>query len=120
MERFIQGGLAVTGQAQTIHSDINERLKEVNKPSAARASYIRITQAKCKTCDYTPKLHTVSLDIECSERGELYSIGLDSPKDSRVIMIGDMPQGEHTDKSDTPIEWVSDEKSPSPCAQYLV
>ncbi|NMS24442.1 3'-5' exonuclease, partial [Vibrio parahaemolyticus] len=42
---------------------------------------------------------------ECSEKGILYSIGLDSVMDSRVIMIGE------PEPSDTPIQWVQDEKA---------
>ncbi|STY94211.1 DNA polymerase II [Vibrio anguillarum] len=45
----------------------------------------------------------VSLDLECSEKGILYSIGFDSPMDSRVIMIGE------PEPCDTPIQWVKDE-----------
>ena len=87
MERFIQGSVEFTGQ---FHS---------------RSNYQKITHVKCRKSNYAPKLKVVSLDIECSEKGILYSIGLDSPMDSRVIMIGE-PQG-----ADTPIEWVSDEKA---------
>ncbi|SON48358.1 DNA polymerase II [Vibrio tapetis] len=85
MERFIQGGICFSGAAQ------------------ARPKYTRIVNAKCKAADYRPTLHSVSLDIECSEKGILYSIGLDSPMDSRVIMIGP-PQ-----EAETPIEWVENE-----------
>ncbi len=82
MERFIQGGLAFTGDYQQFKD------------------YQRVTNAKCKAGEYTPKLSVVSLDLECSEKGILYSIGLDSPMDSRVIMIGE-PQD-----AETNIQWV--------------
>ncbi|MEZ8826501.1 DNA polymerase II [Vibrio amylolyticus] len=85
MERFIQGGIEFTG----LESD--------------RKTHRRITQAQCRQGNYTPKLNVVSLDIECSEKGILYSIGLDSEMDSRVIMIGE------EESSQTPIEWVKDE-----------
>ncbi|MEZ9229862.1 DNA polymerase II [Vibrio amylolyticus] len=85
MERFIQGGIEFTG----IGSD--------------RKTHRRITQAQCRQGNYTPQLNVVSLDIECSEKGILYSIGLDSEMDSRVIMIGE------EEPSETPIEWVKDE-----------
>jgi len=39
------------------------------------------------------------------EKGVLYSIGLDSPMDSRVIMIGE-PQ-----EADTNVQWVPNEKA---------
>ncbi|WP_234494042.1 DNA polymerase II [Vibrio maritimus] len=92
MERFIQGSLAVAGKSEVVNSGLPNQ-------------FLRITDAKCKAHDYQPDLNVVSLDIECSEKGVLYSIGLDSPKDSRVIMIGE-PQA-----CDTPTQWVSDEKS---------
>ncbi|MBD0786836.1 DNA polymerase II [Vibrio sp. Y2-5] len=85
MERFIQGGITFTGDFTRY------------------PNYQRVLNAKCKAGDYTPKLKVVSLDLECSEKGILYSIGLDSPMDSRVIMIGE-PQD-----AETNIQWVSNE-----------
>ncbi|MCF7482315.1 DNA polymerase II [Vibrio sp. J1-1] len=87
MERFIRGGIEFTGNQQ----DFN--------------GYQRVQHAKCRSGDYAPKLQVVSLDIECSEKGILYSIGLDSPMDSRVIMIGG------PEPADTPIQWVQNEKA---------
>ncbi|NVD06437.1 DNA polymerase II [Vibrio sp. JPW-9-11-11] len=86
MERFIKGSVEFTGTRQSGHG------------------YQRITNVKCRQGDYTPQLKVVSVDIECSEKGILYSIGLDSPMDSRVIMIGESQPAE------TPIEWVKDER----------
>lgn len=86
MERFIKGSLEFTGT------------------TTKHLTYTKTTQTKIRPADYTPQLNVVSLDIECSEKGILYSIGLDSPMDSRVIMIGE-PQS-----SDTKVEWVSDER----------
>ncbi|EKY4197271.1 DNA polymerase II [Vibrio harveyi] len=87
MERFIKGSMEFTGNQQSLNG------------------FQRIQNAKCRTGEYQPKLHVVSLDLECSEKGILYSIGLDSPVDSRVIMIGEPAQAE------TPIQWVKDEKA---------
>lgn len=87
MERFIRGSIEFTGNHQTANG------------------YQRVQSAKCRSGDYEPKLHVVSLDIECSEKGILYSIGLDSPMDSRVIMIGE------PEAAETPIQWVKDEKA---------
>ncbi|GAB2663281.1 DNA polymerase II [Vibrio panuliri] len=87
MERFIQGSIEFVGQ------------------SSSQPGYHKVVNAKCRKSNYTPSLKVVSLDLECSEKGILYSIGLDSPMDSRVIMIGD-PQA-----SETPIQWVADEKA---------
>lgn len=83
MERFIYGSCEFIGQS--IHTS-------------------RFELVKLKPCDYQPELTVVSLDIECSERGELYSIGLVSAECNLVIMIGE-PEG------DCPnwIIWVKDE-----------
>lgn len=86
MERFIQGSIEFTGDATSM------------------GTYQRYHDAKCRQGNYTPMLNVVSLDIECSEKGILYSIGLDSPMDSRVIMIGE------PEPAETPIEWVKNEK----------
>ncbi len=85
MERFIQGSIEFTGQITDF------------------GHYRQVQQAKCRQGDYLPTLNMVSLDIECSEKGLLYSIGLDSPMDSRVIMIG------QPEPAETPIQWVEDE-----------
>lgn len=87
MERFIKGSMEFTGNLQS------------------RNGFQRVQNAKCRTGEYQPKLHVVSLDLECSEKGILYSIGLDSPVDSRVIMIGE------PEPADTLIQWVKDEKA---------
>ncbi|HIF9220766.1 TPA: DNA polymerase II [Photobacterium damselae] len=88
MERFIRGGLHFTGTAKQ------------------RKGFIDYYDVKTKSADFQPDLNLVSLDIECSEKGVLYSVGLHSKADSRVIMVGE-PQP-HIDKT-TPIYWVRDE-----------
>ena len=85
MERFIKGSIEFTGNV------------------TSRTQHQRVTNTKCRAGDYLPTLSVVSLDIECSEKGILYSIGLDSSMDSRVIMVG--PEQE----ADTPIQSVKDE-----------
>ncbi|KXF80661.1 DNA polymerase II [Enterovibrio coralii] len=88
MERFICGGLTFAGEA------------------VQRKGYIEYRNVKAKASDYTTLLSRVSLDIECSEKGVLYSIGLDSDVDSRVIMVGDTP----ANADETPwIDWVPNE-----------
>ncbi|WP_341665201.1 DNA polymerase II [Vibrio sp.] len=86
MERFIQGGLEFTG---------------IPEP---KRGYTKFHHTQCRKYDYTPQLKVVSLDIECSEKGTLYSVGLDSSMDSRVIMIGPYQE------SETQIEWVDNER----------
>lgn len=88
MERFICGGANFIGQP------------------TVKKGFTEYRKAKLKAGDYIPELSVVSLDIECSEKGILYSVGLHSERDSRVIMIGD-PQEE----AELHIEWVPDEKS---------
>jgi len=87
MERFIKGSIEFSG--------IETRKKD----------FSHFSQVKCRSGQYLPMLSVVSLDIECSEKGILYSIGLDSKLDSRVIMIGE------NQPSETPIQWVKDEKA---------
>ncbi|MBF4410333.1 3'-5' exonuclease, partial [Vibrio anguillarum] len=87
MERFIKGSIEFTGH------------------QLARRNHFYITKAKCRPSQFKPSLCVVSLDIECSEKGALYSIGLDCERDSRVILIG------QPEPAETPIQWVSDEKA---------
>ncbi|MDN2481391.1 DNA polymerase II [Vibrio agarivorans] len=88
MERFIKGSIEFTGRQQI------------------RNRYSQVRQAQCRAGEYKPNLCVVSLDIECSEKGLLYSIGLDCERDSRVIMVG-APQ----ESIETTIEWVADERA---------
>ncbi|WP_394247207.1 DNA polymerase II [Vibrio profundi] len=87
MERFIKGSIEYSGI------------------ETCKNGFSHFSQVKCRSGQYLPTLSVVSLDIECSEKGILYSIGLDSKLDSRVIMIGDVQP------SETPIQWVKDEKA---------
>ncbi|WP_281222659.1 DNA polymerase II [Photobacterium sanguinicancri] len=92
MERFIRGGIVFTGKPIT------------------KGGYVEFQQAKAKAGEYQPEFSMVSLDIECSEKGILYSVGLHSERDSRVIMVGEPQQIEHADQPDW-IQWVDDEKA---------
>ena len=58
MERFVRGGVEFYGLANQ------------------RAKYTEYTQVKIRPCEYRPDLTIVSLDIECSMKGDLFSIGL--------------------------------------------
>ncbi|MHA2938139.1 DNA polymerase II [Vibrio sp. RC27] len=88
MERFIQGSIEFTGEAHN------------------KNSFHLIRGTKCKSAEFVPELTMVSLDIECSEKGILYSVGLESELDSRVIMIG-APQ---VHNYSCHIQWVNNEK----------
>ncbi|NOI67810.1 DNA polymerase II [Vibrio sp. 99-8-1] len=87
MERFIQGSVEFAGNRED------------------KRDHLRFHDAKCRKGNYHPTLSYVSLDLECSEKGILYSIGLASPLNEVVIMIGEPEQ------ADTAILWVKDEKA---------
>lgn len=86
MERFCQGGVEFVGQPST------------------KSGYTEYRQAKVRPCQYHPSFSVVSLDIECSELGDLYSIALQQPSgEERVIMIG------QPEASGLAILWVPNE-----------
>lgn len=68
MERFITAPVAVTGTPDGEGGLVAARLRPAP--------------------DYRPRLRTVSLDIETSARGELYSIALEGCGQRRVYMLG--------------------------------
>ncbi|WP_087016046.1 DNA polymerase II [Thaumasiovibrio subtropicus] len=88
MERFICGGITFTGHPRQ------------------QKDFMLVHGAKAKAADYQPTLSVVSLDIECSEKGVLYSVGLDGDGESVVYMVGE-PQPDAPDF----IEWVPHEKA---------
>ena len=71
MERFITAGVVVEGGQAEQSTVLNARLKP--EP------------------DYRPVLKVVSLDIETSQYGELYSIALDGMAERVVYMLGEPP-----------------------------
>ncbi len=73
MERFITAPVEVTGKADGQGGLVEARLRPAP--------------------DYRPRLRTVSLDIETSARGELYSIALEGCGARQVYMLGP-PRGE--------------------------
>ncbi|MGB5444403.1 MAG: DNA polymerase II [Psychromonas sp.] len=104
MERFIYGSVSVQGEITW------------------QGRYWQCEAAKLSPSDILPPLKQVSLDIECSPLGELYSVGLsygnagadnikdhdcggDSPEQcAMVLMIGDPQPAE-----DINIHWLHDE-----------
>jgi len=74
MERFITAPVAVTGKPDGEGGLAEARLRPAP--------------------DYRPRLSTVSLDIETSARGELYSIALEGCGQRRVYMLGPANGGE--------------------------
>lgn len=73
MERFITAGVRFGGKA-------------VRK--GGKQGYWEVQEARCAPQAVTPALSWVSLDVECAMDGALFSVGLYSPEDARVIMIG--------------------------------
>ncbi|WP_068547662.1 DNA polymerase II [Thalassotalea crassostreae] len=86
MERFITGSMEFLG-----HSN-------------QKQGYRQVYTNKVRKVNYTPKLTMLSIDIECSFDGELYSIGAYSDDVSKVFMIGE-PEAHCKDY----IQWVEDE-----------
>ena len=87
MERFVHGGMAFSGHF--LH----------------KTSYLECQNGRIRPIQFSPNLSVVSLDIECSENGELYSVGLHSDALEKVIMIG-IPED-----SGSWIRWVNDEQA---------
>ncbi len=86
MERFIKGSAWITGNISKF------------------GQYQRLNNAKLVSSEYTPVLSMLSLDIECSGQGILFSIGLYSDNFDLVIMVGEKVEG-----SVQNICWVKDE-----------
>lgn len=85
LSRFIRGSVDFIGQPQ------------------AAVGYRQFSRVRLKPGDWSPRFKVLSLDIECSARGELYSIGLYGEGLARVLMIG-KPEPAETD-----MQWVADE-----------
>jgi len=92
MERFITAGMRFDGKARR---------------KGGRQGYWEVNEARCAPQAVTPTLSWVSLDVECAMDGTLFSVGLHSEEDARVIMIG-APEPDSQDW-ETPVEWVADE-----------
>lgn len=94
MERFITAGVRFDGRA-------------VKK--GGRQGYWEVNEARCAPQAVTPTLSWVSLDVECAMDGALFSVGLYSEQDARVIMIG-TPEAD-AESWGTQVEWVVDENA---------
>ncbi|MGL5661086.1 MAG: DNA polymerase II [Aeromonas sp.] len=92
MERFITAGVRFDGR---VH-------KKGGNPG-----YWEVQDGRCAPQAVTPTLSWVSLDVECAMDGALFSIGLYSEHDARVMMIG-TPQAQ-ADNWQTQVQWVADE-----------
>lgn len=88
MERFVYGGIRFIGNP------------------VSRQGFTEYQNVRIKPAEYLPLFKVISLDIECSAKGELYSIGLSGCQADVVLMIGN-PQPDSPDW----IHWVRDEPS---------
>ncbi|WP_286266935.1 DNA polymerase II [Thalassotalea atypica] len=100
MERFITSSLSFTPSDQLSFSHPQSNQTQ-SRHSKQYPSYKRV---RCKTDEYDPSLTMISIDIECSPQGELYSIGAYSDDCQLVLMIGE-PEPD----SESYIQWVDDE-----------
>ncbi len=102
MERWIRGGVVFQGNTS-------------QKKGLHGSGFTRVDQARLKGGDYIPQLKVVSLDLECSAKGNLYSVGLYSDVISLVLMIGPGEDGQNTlfeeDGKGGEIRWVENEKA---------
>lgn len=86
MERFIRGGVWVKGDV------------------SRKQGYIQIDNAQLKANpNYTPNLKSLSLDIECSGDGVLFSVALVGAGLDCILMIGE------PEPSELEIYWCEDE-----------
>jgi DNA polymerase-2 len=88
MERFVYGSAAFSG------NQVANKLKPVE-----------VTDIQCKPGQFVPEFIVLSIDIECSEQGELFSIGLASDTFQCVLMIGEPEAAEDW------VYWVDNEKT---------
>lgn len=94
MERFIYGSASYIGT-----------------PDPARSqSYQSVTNCRLQPADYTPTFSVLSLDIECSESGELYSIGLAAKDYKCVLMIAALDNPERGRPKPDWVRWVENER----------
>ena len=104
MERFITADMTFVGRQAPLMS-------------VQSKDYRRYEQARCKPIDKAQQtditLSIVSLDIECSMSGELYSIGLYSDHCQQVLMIANEQEiaREQGKKGAIDIAWQADERA---------
>jgi DNA polymerase-2 len=93
MERFIYGSACFSG----------ELLPDQHGTQAAQP-ITTINAVQCKPSQFVPVFNILSIDIECSAQGELFSIGLATNTAYWVLMVGEVQS------SPAWICWVKNEK----------
>tara|TARA_R110002167_G_scaffold68716_4_gene194026 strand:- start:6741 stop:9086 length:2346 start_codon:yes stop_codon:yes gene_type:complete len=73
--------------------------------SSPQQGFTQVHQVRLRGAEYVPELRVISLDLECSPKGELYSIAFYADAVAQVLMIGE-PVPEHPE-----ITWVVDERA---------
>jgi DNA polymerase-2 len=106
MERFITANLSFVGNAKPRSGS---RANQNQATPVESPTYVEYSHVKCKTLSFKEpesqvKFSMVSVDLECSMKGELYSIGLYSDTHQCVLMIGEPEKTEHDY-----IVWVASE-----------
>ena len=95
MERFITAGINFVGDKKTINHQ----------------NFLSFTNVKCKPQKSDVNLSLVSVDIECSMAGELYSIGFYSSSVQQVLMIDEEENTIKPSEGDSCfITWLDNEK----------
>ncbi|MGO1247535.1 MAG: DNA polymerase II [Oceanisphaera sp.] len=95
LSRFIRGSVAFKGEA----------LSAPASGALPTAGFRQFNQARLKAADYSPQFRVLSLDIECSGQGELYSIGFYGDGLARVLMIG------KPEPTDIDMQWQANEQA---------
>lgn len=103
MERFVYGSARFAGTP--ISPPIGNPTRTTSTQPNQTPVYPTFQNINLRPDHAVPELKVLSLDIECSEFGELYSIGLVAKDYKQVIMIGTPQHGPDW------ITWVTNEKS---------
>ncbi len=99
MERFIYGNTQFSGMSIS-SSNRQPPSSNNNNPIS-----LQVTKLKPVSGHTIPDFRSLSVDLECSDKGALYSIGMTSKDFQRVIMIGEQQEGPNW------IQWVPNEKA---------
>ena len=106
MERFVYGSAVFSGTQNT--GVKSQYLNSVSVQGALKqeaGKLIELTNMQCKPSQFVPTFDVLSVDLECSEKGELFSIGLASQHYQCVLMIGE------AQVAPSFVNWVDDEKT---------
>ena len=95
MERFVYGSAVFNGYQSPLENSTNLGLP-----------FRSLSHMQCKPGGYVPSFRVLSIDIECSEQGELFSIGLVSKSHRCVLIIGENQPCEHDW-----VVWIENEKT---------